>query len=98
MDITKVTVWVPDLAALNQVLSAAKVDHDCGSPKRDADGNFVIHLYATPAEAQKIIALNFRHEVDPNYGQTLEQRQTEVSTTDRFQGGTVAPTGLGVKR
>jgi hypothetical protein len=98
MDIVKITLWVPDLAALKQILSAAKVEHDCGSPKRDGDGNFIINLYASPAEAQKVTALNFRHEVDPNYGVVLAERQKEVSRTDRFKGGTVAPVGLGVKR
>ena len=94
-DIVKITVWVPDLAALKQVLSAAKVDHDCGSPRRDASGNF---LYADPTEAQKITQLPYRTETDPNYGAVLAQRQQQVSTTDRFQGGAIAPKGLGVKR
>lgn len=98
MDVVKITLWVPDQAALKQVLSAAKVEHDCGSPKRDADGSYIINLYASPAEAQKILALNYRHEVDSNYGQVLEQRQGEVSKTDRFKGGTVPPVGLGTKR
>ncbi len=98
MDIVKITLWVPDVTALKQIVSAAKVEHDCGSPKRDSDGNFIIHLYASAAEAQKITALNFRYELDPNYGAILEERQKEVSRTDRFKGGTVAPVGLGVKR
>jgi hypothetical protein len=98
MDIVKITLWVPDLAALKQILSAARVEHDCGSPKRDSEGNFIINLYASPAEAEKITALNFRYEVDPNYGAILEERQKEVSRTDRFKSGTVAPVGLGIKR
>jgi hypothetical protein len=98
MDIVKVTVWVPNLAALKQVLSAARMEHDCGSPKRDADGNFIINPYGSPAEAAKIEALNFRYEVDSNYGAILEERQKEVSRTDRFKGGTLAPVGLGIKR
>jgi hypothetical protein len=98
MDMVKITIWVPDLTALKQILSTAKVEHDCGSPKRDTDGTFIINLYASPTEAAKITALNFRHQVDPNYGAVLEARQKEVSRTDRFKGGTVVPVGLGVKR
>jgi hypothetical protein len=98
MDVVKITLWVPDQAALKNILSTANVEHDCGSPKRDSDGSFIIDLYASPAEAQKITALGYRHEVDPNYGEILQQRQQEVSKTDRFKGGTVTPVGLGIKR
>jgi hypothetical protein len=96
--IAKITVWVPDQKSLNEILAAAKVVTECGSPKQDSDGNFVVTLYATLAEAQKIAALNYRHEIDENYGDVLQQRQQEVSRTDRFQGGKVKPEGLGVKR
>jgi hypothetical protein len=97
-DVVKITLWVPDQKALNQILATAKVELDCGSPKRDADGNFVITLYAAPAEAKKITALRYRHEVDEKYGEVLKQRQQEVSKTDRFKGGKVKPEGLGVKK
>jgi hypothetical protein len=96
--IAKITVWIPDQKALNEVLSTAKVVTECGSPKRDNDGNFIVILYGTPAEAQKIAALSYRHEVDENFGDALKEAQQQVSKTDRFQGGKVKPEGLGVKR
>jgi hypothetical protein len=96
--IVKITIWLPGQQALNDVLSKAKVHLDCGAPKRDTDGNFVLTLYATPAEAKKITALPYKHQVDENYGDVLVARQKEVSKIDRFQGGKVKPTGLGVKR
>ena len=98
MDIAKITVWVPHQKALSEILSAAKVDLNCGSPKRDSDGNFIVTLFATKAEAAKVAALGYRHEMDENYGDVLEQRQQQVSKTDRFQGGRVKPKGLGIKR
>ena len=98
MDIVKIKVWVPNQQALNEILLAAKVSLDCGSPRRDESGDFVVTLYAPKAEAQKIAALKYRKEMDENYGKVLEQRQKEVSTTDRFKGGKVKPEGLGVKR
>jgi hypothetical protein len=94
--VVKITLWVPDQKALNEILSKAQVSLDCGAPKKDNSGNFVITLYATKEEAQKITALPFRHEVDENYGEVLKQRQQEVSKTDRFEGGKVKPEGLGV--
>jgi hypothetical protein len=98
MDIVKIKLWVPDQTALNEILSTAKVSLDCGSPRRDESGQFVITLYASKAEAKKITALQYRHEVDENYGEVLKKRQQEVSKTDRFQGGKVKPEGLGVKK
>lgn len=97
-DVVKIKLWIPNQQALNDVLSKARVSVECGSPSRDESGNFVITLYASKAEAKKLTALKYRHEVDEKFGDTLEKRQKEVSKTDRFKGGKVKPEGLGVKR
>ncbi len=97
-DIVKISLWLPDLEALNRVLAAAQVSLDCGAPRRESDGNYRVTLYASPAEAEKIATLPFRHELDEKYGEYLADRQKEVSKTDRFKGGKVKPTGLGEKR
>jgi hypothetical protein len=96
--IVKIRIWVPDQNALKQILAAAHVEHECGSPRRDSDGKFIVTLYASPSEAAKITALGFRHETDPKYGEVLAERQSEVSKVDRFKGGKIKPEGLGVKR
>lgn len=62
MDIVKIKLWVPDQKVLNEILSMAKVSLDCGSPRRDESGDFVITLYAAKAEAKKIAGLKYRHE------------------------------------
>jgi hypothetical protein len=98
MDMVKITLWVPDQKALQSVLSQARVHLDCGSPKRDADGNFIITLFAPKAQADKIATLGYKHELDETYGDVLEERQKEVAKGDRFKGGTIKPEGLGVKR
>ncbi|MDT5367026.1 MAG: hypothetical protein QOC62_1457 [Mycobacterium sp.] len=97
-NIVKLTVWIPGIEELNQILSTATVSLECGAPRRDIDGNFVFTLYAAPDEAQKITALPYRHEVDDTFGAVLAERQKEVSKGDRFKGGKVKPTGLGEKR
>jgi hypothetical protein len=43
MDIVKIKVWVPDQKALNEVLTTAKVSLDCGSPRQDESGDFVVN-------------------------------------------------------
>lgn len=97
-DIVKITLWFPDQQALNEILSKANVSLDCGSPRRDESGHFVITLYASKGEAQKITSLNYRYELDEKFGDYLEQRQGEVSKTNRFKGGKVKPKGLGITR
>lgn len=97
-DIVKITLRVPGQEALNEVLASANVGLDCGAPKRDTDGNYVLTLYASASEAAKITALPYPTEVDAEYGKVLAARRQEVSQTDRFKGGEVKPEGLGVKR
>ena len=97
-DVVKISLWLPDLEALNRVLAAAQVSLDCGAPRRESDGTYRVTLYASPAEAEKIAALPYRHELNEKYGEYLADRQKEVSKTDRFKGGKVKPTGLGEKR
>ncbi|HEY1247479.1 MAG TPA: hypothetical protein VGE97_00695 [Nitrososphaera sp.] len=97
-DVVKITLWLPDQQALNKVLTETKVGLDCATPRRESDGTYRVTLYASPAEAKKIMALNYRHEADANYGKVLAERQKEVSKTDRFKGGKVKPTGIGEKR
>lgn len=98
MDLVQVKVWVPDQKALKEVLSLGRFSLDCASPQRDESGNFVITLYAPKAEADKLKQLKYRHEADEKYGDVLEERQKEVSKTDRFEGGKIKPEGLGIKK
>jgi hypothetical protein len=97
-EIVKITVWVPGIEAVNEILGTATVSVDCGAPRIESDGTFAVTLYASPAEAEKITALPYRHEADDTFGAVLAERQKEVSQTDRFEGGKVTPTGLGEKR
>jgi hypothetical protein len=72
--IVKVTVWVPDQQALNEVLAAATVSLECGAPPRDTDGNFVVTLYGSPAAAAAIAALPYRCELDDTYPGSCSSR------------------------
>ncbi|MEJ0103876.1 MAG: hypothetical protein WDO19_15525 [Bacteroidota bacterium] len=53
IDTVMIKLWLPDQEALNKVLSAASVSMDCGAPKQDEQGNFVVTLYASSDEAKK---------------------------------------------
>jgi hypothetical protein len=96
--IVRLRLWVPGQQALQEILASAQVSLDCGAPSRDADGMYVLTLYAPPAEAAKLMALQYRYEADEEYGSVLAERQKEVSDRDRFEGGAIMPDGLGVLR
>lgn len=97
-EIVKITLWLPDQHALNEILATARVRLNCGAPRRESDGTYRIELYVSPTEAKKITALHYRHEVDMTYGEVLAKRREDVSKTDRFKGGKIKPTGIGEKR
>lgn len=96
--IYKVTLWLPNQQAMNEVLASAKIQLNCAAPQRESDGSYRIELYASPAESKKITNLGYRNEVDKTYGEVLASRQAEVSKIDRFKGGKVKPIGLGKRR
>ena len=97
LDVVQVKVFVPDQQALKEVLSTGNFSLECASPQRDQSGDFVITLYGPKAETDKLKQLKYRLEVDETFGDVLEERQKEVSKTDRFEGGKVKPEGLGIK-
>jgi hypothetical protein len=97
-NISRITLWLPDQHALNEVLTAGKIMCAGGAPWHESDGTYRIEIYTSRSEGKKIIALGYRHEVDETYGEMLAKRQDEVSKIDRFKGGKVKPTGIGEKR
>ena len=96
--VVKITLWLPDQQALNEVMASAHLHLNCASPRRENDGTYRIELYTSPAESKKLIALGYRNEVDNSYGNILEARLKEVSKIDRFKGGKTKPSGLGERR
>lgn len=97
-EIVKITLWLPDQQALNEVLDSVHLHLNCAAPRRENDGTYRIELYASPAESKKLIAMGYRNKVDDSYGKTLEARLQEVSKIDRFKGGKIKPAGLGERR
>lgn len=96
--LVKVTVWVPDKASLDELVAAASATMECGAPQQADDGTFAVVFYASPRAAKKLQSLGYASEADPSFGAALEARHREVGKGDRFAGGQIAPSGLGVKR
>ena len=96
--LVKIQFWIPDQKALFSILSKAKLSLDCGSPRRDGEGNFIVTAYGNLTEANKATKLGYKFELDKNFEKTLKLRQKEITKGDPFQGGKIAPKGLGIKR
>jgi NAD(P)H-nitrite reductase large subunit len=96
--IVQITVWLPDQRTLKEILSRTEAKLGCGSPRRDTEGNFAVTLFGTSSDVNKIKELGYRNIVYEEYLENFKKRQAEVSKIDRFQGGKIKPTGLGIKK
>ena len=97
MDVVKVSLQIPDQTKLAEVLALAPGAHlNCGAPRTDGQGNFIVDLYVTAADAKALTKTPYVVSIDEKYGDELKKRQKEVGKGDRFKGGTVVPTGFGV--
>ncbi len=98
-NVVRISLRVPSQEALKETLALVPNVHlDCGAPKRDADGSFLLNLYGTKADADRLAETGHVIESDEQYGQVLKQRQSEVAKGDRFEGGKIKPVGIGIKR
>lgn len=62
-----------------------------------ADGTNSLLAYANEAQIKELRAANYKVEQGENVSELGRQRQKEVGQGDRFEGGRVAPRGLGKK-
>ena len=77
-----------------------KFDLDIGCrPHVDAnpDGTGKLLVYATQERIREIESAGYSVEVGENVSELGRQRQAEVGKGDRFEGGRIAPRGLGRK-
>jgi hypothetical protein len=96
--LVKITLQVPGADALREVTSLARLSPECGAPKRNSDGSYLVVAYGTAAEAAKLAGSPYLVELDEHFGEQLAERQKEVSRKDRFKAGKRKPEGLGEKR
>lgn len=62
------------------------------------DGTGVLLAFASDDQVRRLEEAGYRVEVGENLSEVGRRRQAEVGTGDRFEGGRVAPRGLGIKR
>ena len=61
------------------------------------DGSGTLYAFAPEAQIREIEAAGYAVEVGENVSAIGRQRMTEVAEGDRFEGGRIAPRGLGQK-
>lgn len=64
----------------------------------DAGKRFRLIFFLNQEEIEQLRADKFQPDVGENVSELGLKRQTEVAQGDRFDGGRIAPKGLGVKR
>jgi hypothetical protein len=61
------------------------------------DGRGTLYAFAPEEQIREIEAAGYTVEVGENVSETGRQRMAEISEGDRFEGGRIAPRGLGHK-
>jgi hypothetical protein len=61
------------------------------------DGSGTLYAFAPEEQIRELEAAGYTVEVGENVSETGRQRMAEVSDGDRYEGGRIAPRGLGAK-
>ncbi|MEH6648857.1 MAG: hypothetical protein V7707_02395 [Motiliproteus sp.] len=89
-------LYVPDRDCLSQLLRSEVLD--VGPIQSQADSDEIeVHIYANKDQIKALKKYGWTVNVRENLSEIGRKRQKEVGKGDRFQGGKIAPTGLGQK-
>ena len=95
-DIFRVVLYAPDRESLAQLLRKRLLDV---GPVHAASGTkeIEVHLFVNEEQILQLRKDEWRLEVHENLSEVGRNRQKEVGKGDRFEGGNIAPKGLGTK-
>jgi hypothetical protein len=84
---------------LARLMQTFELDVGCRHPEIEAnpDRTATLLLYATKERIRELQDAGYKVETGENVSELGRQRQKEVGKGDRFEGGRVAPRGLGEK-
>lgn len=83
---------------LAKVMQQFELDVGCRPhPDVNPDGTSTLLVYATEERIRELQAAGYRVERGENVSAVGRERQAEVGKGDRFEGGRIAPRGLGEK-
>lgn len=97
--IKKIMITTNTREEMMKLIRSGSIDMNCGGPSQKSDGSFVVEAYVLDSYVDDVHTLGFSFEVVENMSRSmLEQRQQEVGIGDRYECGSTAPQGLGIKR
>lgn len=84
---------------LTRLMQTFELDVGCRHPQVEAnpDRTATLLAYATKDRIRELQEAGYKVEIGENVSELGRQRQKEVGQGDRFEGGRVAPRGLGKK-
>jgi len=84
---------------LAKALQSFELDVGCRHPhvEPNPDRSATLLVYAHKDRIRELLDAGYKVEVGENVSELGRQRQKEVGQGDRFEGGRVAPRGLGEK-
>jgi hypothetical protein len=83
---------------LAKVLQESALDFGCRPHgKLNPDGSSTLLVYATEERIAKLQAAGYQVERGENVSAIGRERRSEIGKGDRFDGGRIAPRGLGEK-
>jgi hypothetical protein len=94
-DIFRVVLRVPDREALGQLLQNGAFDF--GSIQSQPTGEVIVDIFLNRSQIEQLEKAGHKLEVFENVIAIGKERQKEVGAGDRFEGGKIAPKGLGKK-
>lgn len=84
---------------LAKLMQEVELDVGCRHPEVEAnpDRTATLLVYATKERIRELQDAGYKVETVENVSELGRQRQKEIGAGDRFEGGRVAPRGLGEK-
>lgn len=83
---------------LDDLLRRVPFDTGCCGPVRFKDGTIHVDGFVTASQLAQIEAEGIELEMRKDLTEHLAARRAEVGKGDRFDGGRIAPKGLGIKK
>ena len=97
-DVFHVSVVLPDSASARAFVARRDIDFGCRpSVRRSSDGSLITHAILSGKQVGELRGQRLGVTVLLNATVIGRERQAEVGKGDRFQGGRIAPKGLGRK-
>jgi hypothetical protein len=95
--IVRIVIIADSPQRLREIIAQEDLDLNCGGAIHAPTGEWKVEAYTSPEIADRLRQSGHRVEIDTQFEERASERQSDVATGDRFQGGRVRPSGRGKK-